>query len=237
MTSANLRPSLPALFAIVTASLAFASPSAFAYEDGPSDPSSPAAPSAAVEPHRPTHWYGYQTLAMDGAALAFAIPGMMGSSGAGQGLGIASGLTYTLGAPIVHFAHGHVDKGFADIGLRLGLPALLGFVGGLIGEASYTPASCDETKQSFCGLDHSFGQLGAFASGAELGGILGIGAAIAIDASVLARERVRHATHHDDEASAPPRAPPRTAHVEPTFGIAPERTGGTRATLGLLGTF
>jgi hypothetical protein len=81
------------------------------------------------------------------------------------------------------------------------------------------------SSPGFCGLDNSFGQIGAAVEGAAIGGLLGLGGAVVIDAALLAREPVTHV------------APPASAHIEPTFGVAPDRRGGTRATLGMIGTF
>jgi hypothetical protein len=192
------------------------------------DPSEPPPAAAPLEPSRPTHWYGYETLATDGAALLLSVPALAShASGVQSVFGWGSALTYGLGAPIVHFAHGHVGKGFADLGLRVGMPLVLGVLGGMIGVSTYQPPPCNVSLGGWaglgCALDDTFGPVGAFAEGAMIGGLLGMGGAMALDAAVLAREPIKH-----DGVS------PR---IEPAFGLTPERRGGTRATVGLVGAF
>lgn len=80
---------------------------------------------------------------------------------------------FLLGAPVVHFAHGHVGKGFLSMGLRVGMPLALGY-----GFAS--AASCSSSDDFGCGL----GEL-------VLGILLGAAGASAIDAAAIAREKVR----------------------------------------------
>ena len=111
-----------------------------------------------TDPPKATHWYGYQTLATDGAALALAIPAMATSnSSPSMGFGIASTAMYGLGAPIVHLTHGHVGKGLLDLGLRVAMPIALGFVGAGIGVASYHPQACNASTDASCGLGNAFG--------------------------------------------------------------------------------
>jgi hypothetical protein len=175
---------------------------------------------------RSTHWYGYETLATDGAALALAVPALASSaSGIQSVFGVGSVMTYGLGAPIVHAAHGQTGKALADLGIRVGMPLVLGFFGEAIGSGSYQQSGCRASDPGFCGLGNALGQVGAAAEGAVIGGLLGIGGAVVIDAALLAREPVTHV------------ASPATAHIEPAFGVAPDRRGGTRATLGMIGTF
>ena len=83
-------------------------------------------------------WYGTQTLALDGLANVMIAVGAATSSmsnaavpGAMLGLGIP---TYVLGAPIVHWAHGNVGKGFGSLGMRL----LSSIVGAGVGAAGAT---------------------------------------------------------------------------------------------------
>lgn len=228
-----MRTAVASLFA---ASVLLASPFAFAEDARPAE----APADAPADAPAPTHWYGYQTLAVDGAALALTIPAMASSSSGQQGgFAIASSLTYGLGGPIVHFSHGAIGKGFANLGLRVGMPLVLGAIGGLLGAAAYHPppaSACNSSSDDFCGLGQALGPIGAIAEGSAIGGLIGIGGAIAVDAAVLAREPV---TRHDDSEPAEPRDPPTAsgAHFEPTVGLSPERQGGARASVGLRGTF
>lgn len=64
-------------------------------------------------------WYGWQFLIVDGVSLALAVSTI--GTGSVVQFGVASG-GFSFGAPIVHWAHGHLGRGFASLGLRLGLP-------------------------------------------------------------------------------------------------------------------
>lgn len=94
-----------------------------------STPSGPAtqpptqpAPSVVV-----THeWYGWQILAVDGAALSLAGIGIAEETVTKQDQAllltgfVGGALVYALGPPIVHFVHGRDVWGFADFGIRVG---------------------------------------------------------------------------------------------------------------------
>lgn len=208
--------------AIALAASLLPASSAYAYDDALPAASRP-------EPHPTLRWYGYQTLLADGAALALAIPAVTSPWGSAtqQGFGVASGITYGLGGPIVHLAHGHLDKALLDLGLRAAVPLALGFIGGLIGAAANP---CDST-QLLCGLGSG--------AGASVGALVGVGTAVVIDSSVLAREPKWRSERHDDveDARIGHLTAPGVAHVEPSLSLAPERIGGTRAMVGLSGAF
>jgi hypothetical protein len=82
------------------------------------------------EPERP--WYGWQTLATDGVALALIAGAGFAEATAdvvenplittGYTLGVA---TYALGGPIVHVAHGKPWRGLASFGIRVPAPVLV----------------------------------------------------------------------------------------------------------------
>lgn len=110
---------------------------------------------------------------------------------------------YVLGGPIVHWSHGNVGRGFGSLGLRVGAPLLL---------AAAFVSGCDG--------DGDMGCLGE----ALIGLLLGSGAAIAIDAAVIARDTVEV----EDEVSfslGP-------ARVTPTVGIT-----DSQGRVMLVGTF
>lgn len=109
---------------------------------------------------------------------------------ASMGLG-----TYLLGGPVVHAAHGNWGRALGSLGLRSGAPIL----GAVLG------VGLEDCKGSdACGL-----------AGAAVGVTLGMGAAIAIDAAVLAHEEV-----------------PEESAVKPVVS-----TGKNGTWLGLAGTF
>ena len=61
-----------------------------------------------------THWYGWQTLLTDAAAVL--------------GVYVSPDLTlglYLAGGPVVHWVHGNAGRGFASLGLRVGAPVVL----------------------------------------------------------------------------------------------------------------
>lgn len=90
----------------------------------------PASPSVALPAHEsaapsPRRWYGWQTLIADGLAFAtysFATTTKFDlGRGAEIGLGMTSGVIYSLGTPIVHVAHGNLGWGLLSFALR-GVP-------------------------------------------------------------------------------------------------------------------
>jgi hypothetical protein len=107
-------------------------------------------------------WYGWQTLLVDGltgVATIAALDSRDRSDAAGAFVFIGAG-ALVVGAPIVHFAHGHAGKAAASLAIRGGCAGALG-----LGAANEAP------------------QLMAL-------GLVGMVAAIPIDAAVLAREDV-----------------------------------------------
>jgi hypothetical protein len=116
-------------------------------------------------------WYGWQTLTTDGAALTMiSLAALDSRSSANTDLLIGSLLSYSLGGPLVHAAHEHAGKVVGSLALRLGLPFGGAALGTMIGQPCRGEVGC----------------LGE----AIVGGFLGIGAAIAIDASMLAYDDV-----------------------------------------------
>lgn len=87
----------------------------------------------------PARWYGRQTLICDGLGLGFAAIGGLifaaapGRSGDIPGIAsiVVAGSLISYGAPIVHWVHGYVGRGFASLfllrGLLPGAASLLGF--------------------------------------------------------------------------------------------------------------
>jgi hypothetical protein len=120
------------------------------------------------------HWYGWQSLSVDGASLLLLIAaGAASDSGDDEianvmAYGALGG--YLLGGPVTHFAHDNPGRGLGSLALRAGLPFAFGAIGSKL-------ESCE--GGDFCGV-----------SGAVVGGMLGIASAIAIDAAVLGREEV-----------------------------------------------
>jgi hypothetical protein len=75
-------------------------------------------PRAEQQPWAPRRrWYGWQTLLVDGASIGLLVLGVAADD---RGAGRLGALGYFFGAPIVHWSHGHVGKGFASLGLRVG---------------------------------------------------------------------------------------------------------------------
>ncbi len=127
---------------------------------------------APAPPKPERRWYGWQTLATDGAAIALLAGTAFGAAAAdvtegplittGYSLGLA---TYALGGPIVHFAHGNTWRGLASFGIRV--PATL-----LVIAASY---------EIECGSSG-----GVCGEGTVLVGTGAMIAAMAVDAAVFA---------------------------------------------------
>lgn len=134
----------------------------------------------APEPIRrtPARWvdvsYSSQTLLLDGVAVAMFVPGVTTRTSPLPGLGL---LTYWLGPPIVHLTHGNIGKGFADLGIRTVAPFVF-MLPGLMTAAALTANASAETRRD------------ALDVGGYTGLALGCAFAMAVDALVLAKDRV-----------------------------------------------
>jgi hypothetical protein len=123
-----------------------------------------------VKPRYRSEWYGGYTLAVDAVGIV-TMPILVG-------IGI-----YALGAPIVHLAEGEPGHAAWSLGLRVGLPTVLGLTGAGIGALAGN-RNCDSSSLSgdACDLAPAL-----YAAGGVILGMLG---AIAIDAALLARHQV-----------------------------------------------
>lgn len=122
----------------------------------------------ASEPAPRRGWYGWQTLIVDGASLSALVLGAGLSNGDGDAGGlVALGLLgYEFGPGIVHFVHRNPGRGFASMGLRLGMPLAGAFFG------ASAASNCDGFLCE--------------AEGAAAGLLLGMAGAIALDAALFA---------------------------------------------------
>ncbi len=86
-------------------------------------------------------WYGLPAAIAFGASDTFMIVGLVAGDGklAGAAMELAL-ITHGLAGPINHWAHGHVGRGFASLGLNAGIPAFM-----LIPGVFFTLASKSET--------------------------------------------------------------------------------------------
>jgi hypothetical protein len=170
------------------------------------DPPSLALAPRPEPPARPRHWYGWQTLLVDAGSLALAP----------LGVGI---VTYALGPPVVHAAHGRAGAMLGSLLLRVGLPIVLAVGGAELGSATSIPNPNANT----------------IAPGPVEGGlaglVLGVVGAVAIDASVFAWEPGRG------------REPAKAAGMTPQLMVLPgfvptgEAEHGRGGWLGVGGTF
>jgi hypothetical protein len=119
------------------------------------------------------------------------------SRNANEALATLGSAGYFLGAPIVHFAHGNVGAGLGSLAIR----------GGSFGVAILGFASCWGNNSDVCGL--------------MVFGLLGMVAAIPIDAAVLAYEEDEY---EDEEDGGPDEetslGPFRRLSLAPVFGSA-----------------
>jgi hypothetical protein len=129
-------------------------------------------------------WYGWQTLAADGASFGMLTAAVvLSNQSGGQSKNDAGALLwfgalgYELGPGIIHFIHKNPGRGFASMGLRLGMP-LAGAILGASAASGCRGFGCEE-------------------GGAGLGILLGMGGAIALDAAVLAYDDPRKPGRHD----------------------------------------
>jgi hypothetical protein len=147
-------------------------------------------PSAVSQSEMQEHWYGWQTLATDAAwvgllgiaVTAIAVDPSVNDEGAPNAVAIIAMVpavpTYLFGAPIVHAVHGHWDKAGASLALRIGAPIALGYFGSGLGTLA-CPGKSSDTSNYHC-----------VSSATVAGALVGLVAAIGVDAALLARERV-----------------------------------------------
>jgi hypothetical protein len=168
---------------------------------------------AAPEPEKTTQpeWYGYQTLAADGAAVVMTAGALVSDSPTNT-LAYAALGTYLLGAPIVHFAHKRVGMGFADFGIRAGAPIVLGILGGFAGALLSS-------------------QLSGVVEGAGAGLVTGVLTASTLDAALFAQEAPARS------ADSTPKPAATGFRLAPVFGVGREGPSGTHATAGVVGVF
>lgn len=114
--------------------------------------STPVAPVVGAQPVR--RWYGWQIIISDAVGGVLQTAGIFSSLASpplGAGLFVTGQTVSFFGGPIVHWAHGHVGRGFASMfGLRVGLP----FLGGLlaIGPAVASNNSAAATNWIYAGI-------------------------------------------------------------------------------------
>jgi hypothetical protein len=124
----------------------------------------PAAPLPEPEPELELENYRWQIVAADVASVVL----VFSVRDAGASLG---GLTYVLGGPVIHGAHGHGGRVIASLALRAGLPIAMAFGGAALARHGCSDEDCD---------DGSFG-------GAILGFGLGIVTAMVVDTALIAQ--------------------------------------------------
>jgi hypothetical protein len=173
----------------------------------------------------PQHWYGGQTLLVDGAWMvtstaAIAVAAESASNGTANsnlaagaavfGLVVAAS-GYTFGPPIVHWAHGHLGRGFADLAFRVGLPGVLFAIGASV-----------QDRGEGVGV------------GVALGAV-GVAGAVTIDAALIAYEDAPPPLAPDaPDASPTPSHASTRSPVSLAPMIAPRREGGI--VVGISGT-
>ncbi|MGC4065094.1 MAG: hypothetical protein QM784_10705 [Polyangiaceae bacterium] len=122
-------------------------------------------------------WYGGTILGIDLLAASLVAVGVATSSGI---VLLGSGLSYTLGGPVVHGMHHNAGKVGGSFGLRLGLPVVGGMIGALAGASASGGCSGE-----MC-------QLGSFAVGGAIGLGVGMITASALDLTLLAYDSPSH---------------------------------------------
>lgn len=157
------------------------------------------------------HWYGWQTLATDGAGIGLIVMGgALGYRGLAAGTATSIGVgALFLGGPSVHVAHGRWGIGVLDFGLRLTLP--------LVGAALAGSMQCS-------------GECGGPVVVASMIGL----APIWIDAGILAHEDVPVESARHDARQRMPRSLARLGVTELHPTTLPTRHG---VVLGVKATF
>lgn len=146
-------------------------------------------------------WYGWQTLAVDAVAMTAFVYGIERGAGdvftsdrGGEAFAYAGFGGYLLGGPVLHLIHERPGAALGSFGLRAAAP-LVGMYAGT----------------AMAGCDRGSGNAGGDLCGMEEAGIglmIGAGAAIALDAALLARKETRSSDHRPRPSAQRPRLSP-----------------------------
>ncbi|MEO7036606.1 MAG: hypothetical protein ABI548_21845 [Polyangiaceae bacterium] len=184
-----LRPLIAALL-FGAASALYAQPSVA--QDQPSTPPAPRLSASREDmTTRPAlNWYGWQTLAFDGAAGGLFLAAAADHDS--TALYGASGIIYALGAPLVHVGHSQWEMGLASFGVRAVTPLLGAAVGSHYDHCQ--SASVTGGRSGACSIKWEV-------TGIAVGGLL----AVALDALVLAYQPSRpvNASARNEQTAAP----------------------------------
>lgn len=178
------------------------------------EPTASPAPWSAA--HTERRWYGWQILLPDIAGGLLSLVGGFVPGPAGFGIAITGSAVALFGGPIVHWAHGHIGRGFGSLfGLRVGLPVL----GALLGLGAGVAAG-NTTASIVLGTS----------VGAGIGSLTGF----VIDIAVLAYDSpaAQSAVADDDRARRARRARFGVA-LAPTVDVVP----GQWSRVGVIGRF
>ncbi len=153
---------------------------------------------AAPPPAQGRTWYGGKILAADAAMVATL---MVAASTKSTLLATAGGISYLVTPAVIHGAHGRGGLSVLSVVLRIALPIAGMAMGASM--ANCHASTSDEDDDAFCGLGEAL-----------IGGVLGVVAASAVDAS-LAWEP---ATNGPSQVEPQPRytAPPRISLLSPS---------------------
>ncbi|MES1186211.1 MAG: hypothetical protein ABUL60_20525 [Myxococcales bacterium] len=139
------------------------------------------APQQRENPPEARHWYGWQSLSLDGGVAALSLAALLvGTNDSPHSENLSTALLlgavvgYGAGGPAIHLIHHRPWQALGSLGLRAGLPV----VGGALGLASATCPPPGGGDYGNCGL-------GELILGAAAGTVL----AIALDDSILAWEK------------------------------------------------
>lgn len=99
------------------------------------------------------HWYGWQTLSLDAAALGLGVVSFATHDGhetAGAVLAWTALSTYAFGAPAVHLLRGHDGKALGSLGLRVGVPVLAASIASIGRDEEKCSGASPEFDPSAC---------------------------------------------------------------------------------------
>lgn len=162
--------------------------------------------------------YAGQTILVDAIGASLFGGGLLlaaEDSGASVALSLLGLGTYALGAPIVHGAHDRWGAATGSFFLRILVVPVAGLAGGAVGAKACPSGS--EGEDTGIGIARG---VGCFVRGAAVGGLLGMVAVSAVDATLLANEPTAPASPPsprtlvvDARSRAPRRGPRARPHV------------------------
>jgi hypothetical protein len=151
---------------------------------------------------RAEHWYGWQTLVIDGGATAVFVTGLAIEGEAYPTVLAIGALGFVAGGPIVHVVHERYWTSLGSLALRIVLPGFGGFIGAQFSNLK----PCPDLPGTHCEPSDPTPLIA--------GALIGAGAASAIDAALLGFEPAPRLSNERSSGALPP------LRIAPRLGLS-----------------